>query len=94
MISMTNAFRDNVEKSRFELERDGQVVFADYKRRGASLLILHVEAPQPLRGTGAASALMQAIAEKVRAEGGAIVPYCGYAVAWLRRHKEFQDLVT
>jgi uncharacterized protein len=89
-----NEFRDNVERSRFELSVDGEVVFANYRRQDGVLAILHVEAPPVLRGSGAAGRLMQAIAETARAEGWTIRPHCGYAAAWLRRHRDYADLVA
>ncbi|AWM86774.1 GNAT family N-acetyltransferase [Microvirga sp. 17 mud 1-3] len=88
------AIRDNTDGRRFELEIGGQVVFADYDRRGDTLLIRYVEAPPPLRGTGAADKLMRGVAEIARAEGRTLTPLCGYAGAWLRRHKEFHDLLA
>jgi predicted GNAT family acetyltransferase len=84
---MSDQIRDNTERSRYELEIDGQIVFANYRRDGAILSILHVEAPIPLRRTGAASRLMQGIVEIARATGAKIVPLCSYAAAWLRRHR-------
>jgi len=78
--------RDNHEARRFELDVEGQVVFANYRRGEGTLFIDHVEAPPSLRGTGAAGALMQAIVAEAQAEKRAIVPVCGYAAAWLRRH--------
>jgi predicted GNAT family acetyltransferase len=83
---MSDQIRDNTDRSRYELEIDGQIIFATYRRDGAILSILHVEAPIPLRGTGAASRLMKGIVETARATGAKIVPLCGYAAAWLRRH--------
>ncbi|HEX3498419.1 MAG TPA: GNAT family N-acetyltransferase [Stellaceae bacterium] len=91
---MSDPIRDNAERSRYELEIDGQIVFANYRRHGATLSILHVEAPPPLRGTGAAGRLMQGIAEIARASGAKIVPLCGYAAVWLRRHREYRELVA
>lgn len=90
---MSGHVTDNREKSRFELEVDGQVAFANYRRQGSNLVIPYVEAPPALRGTGAAGRLMQGVAEIARGEGAKIVPLCGYAAAWLRRHKEHQDLL-
>jgi predicted GNAT family acetyltransferase len=83
---MSDSIRDNAERNRYELEIDGQIVFANYRRSGDTLSILHVEAPPPLRGTGAAGRLMQGIVEIARASGARIMPLCGYAAAWLRRH--------
>lgn len=84
---MADRFRDNKNQSRFELEVDGLVAFADYRRTTNGLQILHVEAPPALRGTGAASRLMAHIAEAARAEGLPIIPWCGYAASWLRKNQ-------
>ena len=90
---MTEQVTDNPAKGRYELEIDGHLAFANYRRQGSTLIIPHVEAALPLRGTGAADRLMRGVAETARAEGMKIVPYCGYASAWLRRHKEYRDLL-
>ena len=85
---------DNKAASRYERVVNGQTVFADYRREGATLFIAHVEAPPALRGTGAASAFMQALMETLRAEGVTkVVPLCGYAAAWLTKHKDYADLL-
>jgi hypothetical protein len=91
---MSDAFRDNRDAGRFELEVDGQVAWADYQRGDGRLIIPHVEAPIPLRGTGASGRLMEQVALAARAEGVKIVPLCGYAAAWLRRNRQFQDVVA
>jgi uncharacterized protein len=91
---MTSAVRDNREKRRFELEEGGAVAFANYRRDGATLAIHYVEAPQALRGTGAAGRLMQGVMELARAEGAKILPLCSYAAAWIRRHKEWRDFLA
>jgi predicted GNAT family acetyltransferase len=92
--NVADPIQDNIERSRFELDVDGQVVFASYRRQGEVLAIYHVEAPPQLRGTGAAGKLMTGVAEIARQEGRKITPYCGYAAAWLRRHKEYHDLLA
>jgi predicted GNAT family acetyltransferase len=83
---MTDAFSHNPAKSRYELEVDGRIAFADYQRSGHRLVIPHVEADPALRGTGAAGRLMGKVAETARSEGMKIVPLCSYASAWLRRN--------
>ena len=88
---MTNV-RDNAEKSRFELDVEGEIAFANYRRRGSDLLITHVEAPPRLRGKGVASDLMHGIVDIARAEGQSLVPLCSYAAAWIRRHARHRDI--
>ena len=47
----------------------------------------------PLRGTGAASRLMQQIVDHARAEKLVMVPRCSYARAWFERHPEAEDVL-
>jgi len=91
---MSEDVRDNVERGRFERDESGYTVFANYRRQGTTIAITHVEAPPAVRGTGAASRLMDGIVERARAEGAKLRPLCGYAAAWLRRHQEHRDLVA
>ena len=78
---------------RYEMDEQGQTSWADYRLSGERLYLDHVESPADLRGTGAAGRLMAALSADVRAKGLKITPICGYAAAWLRRSKEFGDLV-
>ena len=89
-----NNVADNPQLNRFEMQEDGHTAFADYQRRGHVLLIPHVEAPLALRGTGAAGRLMEGMLAIVRERGEKLVPVCPYAVAYIDRHKEHQDLVA
>lgn len=85
---------DNVALNRFELVEDGHTVIADYRRAGGVLVIRHVEAPDALRGTGAAGRLMEGVVAAARAAGETITPACDYAAAWLKRHPEHADLIA
>lgn len=91
---MADRFIDNTDESRFELHVDGHLAVADYFREGGVMTLPHVEADLPLRGTGAASRLMEQVAAAARAEGLKIRPVCSYAVAWMRRHPEASDLLA
>jgi predicted GNAT family acetyltransferase len=86
--------RDNAAESRFELEEQGLVAFADYRRSGDILDLPHVEAPMALRGQGTAGRLMHGLLDIVRERGLKVVPSCPYAAAFIRRHKEYQDLLA
>jgi uncharacterized protein len=93
-MRMTDAVHDNGDRGRFELAVDGEVVFATYRREAGRLVINYVYAPPVLRGTGAADRLMAGVAARARAGGERIVPLCGYARAWLRRHPAHHDLLA
>jgi predicted GNAT family acetyltransferase len=96
---MMTDFRDVTAAHRFEqgfIDDQGETraVFADYAVQGDTRVILHVEADRGLRGGGAAGRFMQALAEHARAEGLKLAPRCSYAVVWLKRHPEYDDVVA
>jgi len=84
---------DNTADSRFELSEDGYTAFADYRRQGDRLIIPYVESPMPLRGKGTAGRLMEGVLAAAREQGLKVTPICGYAAAYIRRHKEHHDLL-
>ena len=86
------AVRDNTVLSRFELDVEGAVAFANYCRAPGTVIITHTETPRALRGRGIASELVQGALELIRAEGSKVVAGCGFVVDYLRRHPEFSDL--
>ena len=79
---------DNAPASRFELNVEGQIAYADYRIDNETLFIDYVMAPPALRGTGAAGRLMEGVMTAAADRGYAIVPVCGYAAAWMRRHRK------
>ncbi len=88
-----NQVTDQPARQRFELEEEGKLAFASYRREANLLIIPHVEADPALRGRGAAGRLMAGMLEIVRSRGEKVRPVCGYAAAWIQRHPEYHDLV-
>ena len=84
---------DNTEQHRFELVENGLTVFADYRQHDKTYVLTHVEADPKLRGTGAAARLMEQIVALAREKDLQIVPRCGYAVAWFKRHPDAGDVL-
>lgn len=92
-------FRDASDEQRFEQGFDSPgggeaLVFCDYAVRGQTRALLHVEADPVLRGTGASGKFMESLAAHARAEGLKLQPVCGYAVAWMKRHSDFKDVLA
>lgn len=85
---MDGQFYQNADKGRFEYQTQGETVIGNYRQKDGVLYIDYVEAPVALRGTGAAGRLMQHIADHAKAGQLKIVPICGYAASWLRRHDQ------
>ncbi len=84
---------DNQDQSRFELEENGLLAWAQHRIRDGQYVIPHVEADPALPGTGAAGRLMQQIVEHARMGQLVIVPRCSYARAWFQRHLEAADVL-
>ncbi|MGN6517687.1 MAG: GNAT family N-acetyltransferase [Rhizomicrobium sp.] len=84
----------NEPANRFELEENGELAFATYRKHGDVYVIPHVEAAMALRGKGTAGRLMEGIAAMARSQGFRLHPSCPYAVAWFQRHPDQQDLVA
>lgn len=89
---MTNTVRDNTERQRFELDADGHIAFADYKRAGGLLSMLHTEVPKALEGRGIGSALIRGVLDAARGEGLKVNAQCPFAKAYLDKHAEYADL--
>ena len=86
--------KNNSSLSRYEMEIDGHVAYANYRIDGEIINIDYVFAPEELRGSRAAGKLMEEIARMARDKKMKILPICGYASVWLRRSKEYRDLMV
>lgn len=87
-------FRDNTTQQRLEWSENGYIAYASYRLADSRLTIPHVEAAVPLRGTGAAGRLMEAVIAHAREQNLKIVPLCSYAVAWFKRHPGAGDVLA
>jgi uncharacterized protein len=88
-----NRVRDNKAQSRFEMDVEGGVAFANYRRVPSIVIITHTETPRNLRGRGIASELVQGALELIRVDGSKVVAGCGFVVDYLNKHPEYLDLV-
>lgn len=91
MSDVTNPVRDNKSLSRFELDVEGAIAFADYRLAPGTVIITHTETPRALRGRGIASQLVQGALERIRDDGLKAVAGCGFVVDYLRKHPQFGD---
>jgi predicted GNAT family acetyltransferase len=88
------AVRDNKVQSRFELDVEGAVAFANYRRTTQAVIITHTETPPALRGRGIASDLVGGALQLIRADGSKVIAGCSFVVDYLRRHPEHADIVA
>jgi predicted GNAT family acetyltransferase len=88
-----DAIRDNEAEHRFEMNAEGELAVAYYRRSPGSIILTHTEVPAALQGRGIASRLVRGVLESARAEGLKVVPRCSFVAAYINRHPEFADLV-
>ncbi|GLK66260.1 N-acetyltransferase [Paracoccus kondratievae] len=64
-----------------------------WRSAGPGIIVAdHTYAPDSMRGTGAASAMVQRLIADARERGLRIIPACSYVRAQFRRHPEWSDL--
>lgn len=86
--------RDNKAQSRFELDVEGTLAFADYRLTPSAVVITHTETPRALRGRGIASDLVHGALQLIprrRLEGDRRLQFCGGLFA---QAPEFADLAA
>jgi predicted GNAT family acetyltransferase len=82
------------EQHRYVISVSGeQVGVMEYQRDGASLALLHAETDPAHSGQGLAGELTRVVLDEARERGDAVLPFCPYVAAWIRKHPEYTDLV-
>ena len=85
---------DNTTQSRFELNVEGAVAFAEYVMDGDTIVLTHTEVPAALSGEGIGSALARGVLDNVRRRGLKVLPRCEFMAAYIERHPEYGDLLA
>lgn len=80
---------------RYRLMRAGvELGFAEYDRVGEhSILIKHTEIAPEHEGQGLGSKLVRGMLDDVRRQGKTVIPICPYALNFIRRHRDYVDVV-
>lgn len=74
------------------IEGEAEITFT---RRGPNLISAdHTGAPDSMKGTGAAMALVEFMIADARRAGFKIIPICPYVKAQYRKHPDWADVMT
>jgi uncharacterized protein len=84
----------NETARRFEATVDGLRSLITYRRFPDRIVFDHTEVSEPLRGKGLAAKLTRTALDFARANRLRVVPLCPYVSSFLRRYREYQDLVS
>jgi len=82
----------NEAEQRWEAEVGGSLALITYDERDGTLYLLHTEVPTAAEGQGIGGQLVKAALEHARGAGMKVAPFCAFANAYMRRHKEYEDL--
>jgi predicted GNAT family acetyltransferase len=77
---------------RFAATVDGHACELDYRLADGVMTITHTSVPSSVGGRGVAGAMTRAALEHARKAGWKVVPACSYAIGFMQRHTEFDDL--
>ena len=80
-------------RHRFGTEVDGHEAELIYEPEEGVIAIVHTGVPPEIGGRGIAAELVKAALEFARAAGLKVVPRCSYAAAYVKRHREYDDLL-
>ena len=88
-------FTDNKERSRFELEIDGEPAgWLDYLPGGASLILAHTQVAGGHRGHGVGGTLVRRALDAARADGKTVIATCPFALAYIDRHPDLDEFLA
>ena len=86
--------RDNPALNRYELKLGDATAFATYVREPGRITPVHTEVPKELGGHGVGTALATGALADIRGRGEKVIAKCPFIAAFIRSHKEFQDLLA
>jgi uncharacterized protein len=91
---MTDNFRDNEARNRFELETGGAIAFVTYRKSPGAITLEHTEVPPELGGKGIGSKIARATLDAVRAQGRKLTVECEFIQGFMKKHPEYNDLLA
>ncbi len=92
---MSMLVEDNPAQHRFEILVDDSLAgIAVYEQRPGVVIFIHTEVKPAYEGKGVGSVLAKGALDQVRERGERVVARCPFIAAYIKRHAEYQDLLT
>lgn len=85
--------KHNRHNTRFEAGTSRNPAHLDYLLTGDIVEMYHTEVPSDYQGQGVAAKLATAALDWARANKYKVLPTCSYVDSFIRKHKEYQDLL-
>jgi predicted GNAT family acetyltransferase len=91
---MTITITNHPEKHRYEAAVDGQLAgYCEYNLLTNAVMFTHTEVLPAFEGQGVGSAIARHVLDEARAQGAAVIPACLFIAGYIRKHREYVDLV-
>ncbi len=85
---------DHPEAERYEVRTgDALAGYAAYRARPGLIAFTHTEIRDRFKGQGLASRLIAFSLDDARERGLEVLPFCPFVNSFVRRHREYADLV-
>ena len=82
------------ERHRYEAAADGTLAaYCEYNLVGDAVMFTHTEVLPAFEGQGIGSKLAKYVLDDVRSQGKHVIPVCQFIAGYLRKHREYADLV-
>ena len=79
---------------RFEARKNGELAgYVEYNVLSEALLFTHTEVLPAFEGQGVGSALAKHVLGEARAQGKQVIPVCQFIAGYIRKHREYVELV-
>ena len=91
---MTLSVSHNQDGQCFEAIVDGHRCVVDYQLHDGVMTVTYTGVPEAVGGRGIAAELTQFVLEVATQAGWKIIPACSYTAAYIRRHREYSNLLN
>ncbi len=85
---------DNKTNSQYEFHAGEFTPKIEYIKTGSKIFLTHTEVPMQLQGKGIGNILVSEVLEDIKQTGLSLVPLCPFVAAYIKRHPEWNFLVS
>jgi uncharacterized protein len=93
-VKIEHEVTHNSEKSRFEMTVDSHKAVLDYLLKGDIIIFTHTGVPPAIGNRGLGSKLVENGLNYARENGLKVRSMCWFVSKYIRRHAEYQDLLS
>lgn len=90
---MARTIEHKPDQHRFEYTEKALTCHIEYDIDGGVMVITHTWVPPALEGRGIAADMTRMALDTARQQGLQVDPVCTYTQAFMRRHREYQDML-